>query len=168
MEVMPREKSFDPPRVRREAFSYYPRLQRLERYVESHYAEPLPLRTAAQVAGLEQTYFSRFFREKTGVCYRDWLRWVRVNRAIELLSRRDMSLTEAAFSVGFEHLGTFERACKKCTGLTPRAMRRSEAMVFSYAVIASLTLRFSGSPSSWELSTNISSSTVRPAANFSA
>ena len=65
MEVMPREKSFDPPRVRREAFSYYPRLQRLERYVESHYAEPLPLRTAAQVAGLEQTYFSRFFRQKT-------------------------------------------------------------------------------------------------------
>lgn len=118
------DRSFEPSCVRREAFRYYRRLQRLERFVQTHYAEPLPLRTAAEVAGLEQTYFSRFFREKTGVRYSDWLRWVRVNRAIELLAQRDVSLTEVAFSVGFEHLGTFERACKKCTGLTPRAIKK--------------------------------------------
>ena len=121
---MHRERSFDPAQVRSEAFSYYPRLERLKRFVESHYAEPLPLRTAARVAGLEQTYFSRFFREKTGVCYSDWITWIRVNRAIELLKRRNLSLTETAFSVGFEHQGTFERACKKCTGLTPRAIKK--------------------------------------------
>ena len=121
---MARDRSFAPPYVNRAAFSYYSRLQRLERFVEHHYSEPLPLRMAAEVAGLEQTYFSRFFHEKTGLRFSDWLRWVRVNRAIELLKERDISLTEAAFSVGFEHLGTFERACKKCTGLTPRAIKK--------------------------------------------
>jgi AraC-like DNA-binding protein len=122
---MSRTQPFDPRDVRHEAFSYNARLERLERFVEKHYSEPLPLRTAARVAGLEETYFSRFFREKTGVRYRDWLSWVRITHAIELLKRRDLSMTETAFSVGFEHLGTFERACKKCTGLTPRAIKKT-------------------------------------------
>lgn len=121
---MPPSEPFDPLRIRHDAFSYYARLERLERFVEKHYFEPLPLAIAARVAGLEKTYFSRFFHEKTGVCYHDWVSWVRVSHAIELLKRRNLSLTETAFSVGFEDLGTFERACKKCTGLTPRRLKK--------------------------------------------
>lgn len=118
------ERSFDPADIHSAAFHYYARLGRLKRFVDAHYHEPLPLRVAARVAGLEATYFSKFFHEKTGVCYREWLRWVRVRRAIELMQRRNLSITEIAFAVGFGDLTTFERACRRCTGWAPQALKK--------------------------------------------
>ena len=114
---------FDKTHINDDAFVYYASLARLKTFVEQHYAEPLPLAKAARIVGLERTYFSRFFHEKTGVRYRDWLAWTRVGHALDVLVSRNVSITEAAFSVGFQDLRTFERACEKCTGSSPRQIR---------------------------------------------
>lgn len=111
----------------RRIFSYYPPLQRVREYVEQNLSEPISLREAAGAAGLEEKYFSAFFHRKTGVCFRDWLAGRRVDRAIEILTRRDDTITNVAASVGFQDLGTFERSFKRLTGLTPRAFKRSVA-----------------------------------------
>lgn len=116
--------SFDPHCIHSAAFDYYSRLERLKRFVDEHYTEDLPLSAAARVAGLEQTYFSKFFHEKTGVCYHEWLTWVRVSRAIELMRTRNLPITEIAFAVGFGDLTTFERACRRCTGSTPMTLKK--------------------------------------------
>lgn len=117
-------RSFDPDSIQSDAFRYYARLGRLKRFVDDHYTEPLPLRVAARVAGLETTYFSKFFHQKTGVCYREWLSWVRVSQAIDLMAKRNLSITEVAFAVGFGDLTTFERACRRCTGATPQTLKK--------------------------------------------
>lgn len=110
--------------IKQSAFSYYERLARVRRFVDEHYADDdLSLASVARVAGLEETYFSRYFHDKTGVCFRDWLRWKRVCRAVEIFKRRDSSITETGFAVGFGDLRTFERACQKCMGATPRAVK---------------------------------------------
>ena len=70
------------------AFSYYDRLARVDRFVQRHYGDPLPLKVAARIAGLEQSYFSKFFREKVGICYLEWLAWVRVRYAVALMHTR--------------------------------------------------------------------------------
>jgi AraC-like DNA-binding protein len=106
------------------SFIYYPRLEKLRIHVESHIAEPLCLERAANIAGLEKTYFSKFFHDKTGICFRDWLNQVRVSRAFELLKQSDLSITEVAYEVGFQDLRTFERAVKKHLGCTPMAMKK--------------------------------------------
>ena len=114
---------FQPEKIDYRAFHYYLRLGKVKRYVDLHYRDPLNLNVVAAVAGLERTYFSKFFHEKTGVCFHDWLNWVRVNHAIELMPLDDRSITEIALEVGFQDLRTFERAVEKCTGHTPSSMK---------------------------------------------
>lgn len=116
---------FDPSRIDHDAFHYYTRLRKVKRYVDANYSEPLDLQSVADIAGLEKTYFSRFFHQKTGVCFHEWLTWVRVGHAINLLAYHDRPITEVALDVGFQDLRTFERAVARCTGNTPRDVRRS-------------------------------------------
>ena len=111
----------------RRIFSYYPPLQRVREYVEKNLSEPISLREAAGAAGLEEKYFSAFFHRKTGVRFRDWLAGRRVDRAIEILTQHDHTITNVAESVGFQDLRTFERSFKRITGVTPREFKRSVA-----------------------------------------
>jgi two-component system response regulator YesN len=106
-------------------FAYVKRLQRVREYVEGHLTEPLPVKKVAAVAGLETKYFSTFFRRHTGVCYRDWLAWMRVQRAAELIEASNHKLTRLAFIVGFRSVRTFERAFKRHNGMTPQEYKSS-------------------------------------------
>ena len=107
------------------AFTYYRRLKKVKEFVEQNLSEEISLGTAAKIAGLEEKYFSAFFHQKIGICFRDWITHTRVNRAKELLRARNDSITDIAFAVGFRELRTFERAFKRCTGKTPRVFKRS-------------------------------------------
>ncbi len=115
---------FDPGDINEAAFTYYDRLGRLKRYVDDHYSESIPPKTAARIVELESNYFSKFFHEKTGVHFREWLNHVRVTKAIELMKTKNYGITELAFTVGFQDLRTFERSFKSTTHLTPREYKR--------------------------------------------
>jgi AraC-like DNA-binding protein len=91
--------------------------------VEEHYAERLTLQAAARAAGLEKTYFCKYFRRMTGMGYRDWLSRARIERAIELLREGDLTITTVALEVGFADLRTFERAFRRLTGSCARSFR---------------------------------------------
>lgn len=82
-----------PPSMDHSAFTYYPRLGRLQRYVEDNLSEPIPLKVAADVAGLEATYFSKYFRARTGVRFKDWITYQRIDRAVDLIRSQDVPLT---------------------------------------------------------------------------
>lgn len=115
----------NPEKVDIPAFSYYEQLRKVKQYFDQHQDESLSLRKAASIAGLEEKYFSAFFHAKTGLCFKDWLACVRVARAIELMRAHDQTITFIAFAVGFQDLRTFERAFKRCTGVTPLAFKSS-------------------------------------------
>jgi AraC-like DNA-binding protein len=106
------------------AFTYDSRLAKVEQFVLLHYRDPLPLETAARVAGLEKTYFSKYFHEKTGMCYLAWLSWIRVQSAMALMRAAQLPITEVAFSVGFQDVRTFERAFARHVGMSANAFRR--------------------------------------------
>jgi AraC-like DNA-binding protein len=105
------------------AFVYSTRLARIKHFVDKHYAEPLSLQAAARAAGLEKTYFCKYFRRKTGVGYRDWLSRIRVERALRLLRERELTIMAIALEVGFADLRTFERAFQRCTGHCARTIK---------------------------------------------
>ena len=115
----------DHGKVNHQSFRYYRRLARVKRFVEENLDDSITLARAARVAGLERTYFSAFFRSKTGVGFREWLNELRVARAQELMTEVNYSITEVAFTVGFQDLRTFERAFKRTTGRTPREYKKS-------------------------------------------
>ena len=107
------------------AFVYYQRLQRVKDYVDRKYDEEISLTEAARIAGLEKKYFSTYFRQKTGVCFKDWVTEVRVSQAKAMMEVQNYNITEIGFAVGFRDLRTFERAFKRCTGMTPRDFKNS-------------------------------------------
>lgn len=111
--------------INRSAFRYYTRLSRVESYVEQNYGHPISLGDAARVACLERKYFSAFFRDKTGICFRDWLAQIRVIRATYLMRQTNHSITHVALAVGYSDLRTFERAFKKHKGTTPQQFKKA-------------------------------------------
>ena len=107
-----------------EIFNYDPRLENVRRYVDEHLADPLPLGRVAKVAGLERKYFSSFFHQQVGMCFRDWLAAKRIDRAVQMIRSANYTITHVALSAGFSSLRAFERAFKKTMGMSPRAFKK--------------------------------------------
>jgi two-component system response regulator YesN len=107
------------------AFAYYPRLKKVKEYVDQHLEDKISIATAAQIAGLEDKYFSTYFRKKTGMRFTDWIAHARVARATNMMSKHDYTITWIASTLGFQELRTFERVFKKCTGMTAQSFKRS-------------------------------------------
>lgn len=110
-----------------DAFEYYRRIRKVKDYIETSDLSRVSLSDAAELAGLEKKYFSRFFKDKTGICFRDWIARIRIKRSQTMLMERDYTVTETCFAVGFRDLRTFERAFKKHAGMTPRDFKASVA-----------------------------------------
>jgi AraC-like DNA-binding protein len=105
------------------AFDYYPCLGRVRDHVLEHLGEEITLAGAATIAGLEYHHFSRVFHERIGICFRDWLCAIRVARAMELLSQRDVAISRVGASVGFADRRSLQRAFQRWLGITPREYR---------------------------------------------
>jgi len=99
------------------------RLNRVREYVSTAFTEKITLAMASGVAAMETTYFSTFFRRNLGVCFSEWLQFYRIKQALRLLREGKSSVTDVAFSVGFDDLRTFQRAFKKWTSLRASEFR---------------------------------------------
>jgi AraC-like DNA-binding protein len=98
-----------------------PRIQRVIRWVDERIAEPLEIGDLARAAGMSRYHFSRSFRAELGISPYQWLLQKRVEHAAALLRRRRVSVTEAAFEVGFSDLSRFARAFRDQFGCPPSA-----------------------------------------------
>jgi two-component system, response regulator YesN len=101
------------------------RLERLARYLQSNLHHPLSLARAAQLCGLETTYFSRYFRTRTGTNFSDWYREARIEKAKILLGKPRAKVDQISESAGYRNITTFERAFRRSTGMCPLEYRRS-------------------------------------------
>jgi AraC-like DNA-binding protein len=93
-------------------------------HVEAHYREPLPLHDLAARAHMSVNTLLRAFKDATGRSPRDYQLRLRVLKAAELLREQGVSVTEAAYSVGFSDSNYFTKQFRRRMGLTPRAFRR--------------------------------------------
>lgn len=88
--------------------------------------EAWPVRRLARVSGVSAAHFARSFKQAFGLPPHRYLLTRRVERAIALLRDTDLSITEVAFRVGWESLGTFGRTFRDITGASPGAVRARE------------------------------------------
>jgi len=94
----------------------------------SRYSEPLSLDDLADSAILSKFYFSRVFRTLTGTSPGRFLAAVRLFKAKNLLLETPRSVTEIAYTVGYNSLGTFTSRFTHSVGISPgryRAMSRA-------------------------------------------
>ena len=96
-------------------------------YVAANYPEKVRLSTAAKLCDLSRFQFSRNFKKEQGLTFRDFVVQTRIQRAAELMRQSAaISVTEAAFVVGFNDLSHFSRMFRRQLGVTPSHYRRAE------------------------------------------
>ncbi len=93
-------------------------------YIHQHFADEITLDDLAKVANMSRRTITREFRSALDVSPIDYLIRERVNRAIDLLRYSDITVTEAAYMVGFQDSNYFTRKFRALTGHTPREARR--------------------------------------------
>lgn len=97
--------------------------------IDRDYAQPLDVEALARGAHMSAGHLSRQFRLAYGEAPYSYLMTRRVERAMALLRRGDLSVTDVCFAVGFSSLGTFSTRFTELVGVSPRAYRRREESV---------------------------------------
>lgn len=102
-------------------------LRRVRDRIDREYARPLDVEALARGANMSAGHLSRQFRLAYGESPYSYLMTRRVERAMRLLERGDLSVTEVCFAVGYSSLGTFSARFSELVGSTPSAYKRSAA-----------------------------------------
>ncbi len=100
------------------------RLRRVRDRMDREYAQPLDVEALARDAHMSAGHFSRAFRLAYGESPYSYLMTRRIERAMALLRRGDLSVTEVCFAVGCSSLGTFSTRFAELVGVPPSTYRR--------------------------------------------
>jgi len=103
------------------------RLRRVRDRIDREYERPLDVEALARGAHMSAGHLSREFRLAYGESPYSYLMTRRIERAMALLRRGDLSVTEVCFAVGCSSLGTFSSRFTELVGMPPSTYRRNEA-----------------------------------------
>ena len=101
-------------------------LRRVRDRIDREYAQPLDVEALARDAHMSPGHFSRRFRLAYGESPYSYLMTRRIERAMALLRRGDLSVTEVCFAVGCSSLGTFSTRFTELVGVPPSVYRRQD------------------------------------------
>jgi AraC-like DNA-binding protein len=103
------------------------RLRRVRDRMDREYDKPLDVEALALDAHMSAGHFSRQFRLAYGESPYSYLMTRRIERAMALLRRGDLSVTEVCFEVGCSSLGTFSTRFTELVGMPPSVYQREAA-----------------------------------------
>ena len=103
------------------------RLRAVRDRIDREYAQPLDVEALARGAHMSAGHLSREFRAAYGESPYGYLMTRRIERAMALLRRGDLSVTEVCFAVGCSSLGTFSTRFTELVGVPPSTYRRDAA-----------------------------------------
>jgi AraC-like DNA-binding protein len=98
-------------------------LRRARDLMDRDYAKPLDVPTLARRALMSPSHFARQFRAAYGETPYSYLMTRRIERAMALLRRGDLTVTEVCMEVGCTSLGSFSARFTEIVGESPRAYR---------------------------------------------
>ena len=102
-------------------------LRRVRDRMDREYAQPLDVEALARGVNMSAGHLSRQFRLAYGDSPYGYLMTRRIERAMTLLRRGDLSVTEVCFAVGCSSLGTFSTRFTELVGVPPSTYRREAA-----------------------------------------
>ncbi|MEQ8880927.1 MAG: AraC family transcriptional regulator [Cyclobacteriaceae bacterium] len=95
------------------------RLDKVMYLVNASYRQSLRLEDVADQVGMNSSAFSRYFKEKTGKSFSEFIIEMRVSYACKLLTEGKWSITQVCYESGFNNLSNFNRQFRKITAYTP-------------------------------------------------
>ena len=103
------------------------RLRRVRDRIDREYARPLNVDELARGVHMSAGHLSRQFKLAFGESPYSYLMTRRIERAMALLRRGDLTVTDVCFTVGCASLGTFSTRFTELVGLSPSAYRQEAA-----------------------------------------
>jgi AraC family transcriptional regulator len=101
--------------------------RRVKELMRANLGQDISLQQLADECGLSVAHFSRAFRQSTNTSPHRWMRERRIEKALSLLARSDLSLSDIAMDCGFADQSHFTRVFTKQVGLSPGQWRRENA-----------------------------------------
>ena len=98
-------------------------LRRVRDRIDREYAQPLDVEALARGVHMSAGHLSREFKRAYGEPPYSYLMTRRIERAMALLRRGDLSVTDVCFEVGCSSLGTFSTRFTELVGVSPSAYR---------------------------------------------
>ena len=102
-------------------------LRRVRDRIDREYAQPLDVEALARGVHMSAGHLSREFRQAYGESPYSYLMTRRIERAMALLRRGDLTVTEVCFAVGCSSLGTFSTRFTELVGVPPSVYRSQAA-----------------------------------------
>lgn len=99
-------------------------VKKCQDYAPSNYQSADILSELLHISGLPKRSFDRRFRKATGYSPLEYIQWLRVEEAKQMLELEDRPVEEIAFEVGYSDLTSFRRLFRRLAGLTPGEYRR--------------------------------------------
>jgi AraC-like DNA-binding protein len=103
------------------------RLRRVRDRIDREYAQPLDVEALARGVHMSAGHLSRQFKAAYGESPYSYLMTRRIERAMALLRRGDLSVTEVSLEVGCASLGTFSTRFHELVGMSPGTYRQQHA-----------------------------------------
>lgn len=100
-----------------------PRMVKITDYLDIHFGKQLTLADISDKFNLSERSVSRLFQAELQVPFLQYLKALRIVKAIELLMKTEQSISEIANTVGYVTLGSFSNAFREFTGIRPLEMR---------------------------------------------
>lgn len=97
----------------------YQRMNKILDYIRLGYKSKIQLESVAQLAGLTQNSFCRYFKQKTGKTLIQFVNELRISYACTLLAENEMPIKQICFDCGFQNSVSFHKTFKNITSFTP-------------------------------------------------
>ena len=110
--------------VQRKRGSMTKKLMIVKKYVNDHYTEHIELDDVAKLVYLSPAYLGKLFKQKTGMCFSDYVLQVRMDAAKEMLRDMEYNISEIAVKLGYREARYFSKFFKKYTGVNPSDYRK--------------------------------------------
>lgn len=102
------------------------KLYQIYEYISRNFQQKIDLKDVANQANMSKTAFCRFFKNKTGKTFSEFLNQMRINYAHKLLAEGKLSISQIAYECGFNSPSYFNRQFKLFTGKAPKEHRLAQ------------------------------------------
>jgi len=99
------------------------KLKQVIEYIHQNLAEPISLQTLAEICFMSPNYFCHYFKQEIGKTPIVFINEYRIEKACEMLSESELSVSDISLSVGFDNFSYFIRKFREYKGVTPKKYR---------------------------------------------
>lgn len=104
--------------------SGFKNLDPIKKYIDMHYNEKITLDMLAENFFINKFYLTRLFKKQYGMSVVNYITYIRITHAKQLLKFTDLSVEYVGEECGFNDSNYFARTFKKVEGVTPAQFRK--------------------------------------------